>query len=85
MEISDIFLTLVGLVIAMLGWFMSRLADTVNKLEQNINSCQTNMPLNYVLKADYKTEMSELKGMISSQYSKIDQIWKHMRIGNGTD
>ena len=85
MEISDIFLTLVGLVIAMLGWFMSRLADTVNKLEQNINSCQTNMPLNYVLKADYKTEMSELKGMISSQSSKIDQIWKHMRIGNGKD
>jgi len=38
------------------------------------------MPLNYVLKADYKIEMSELKGMIASQSSKIDQIWKHMRI-----
>jgi lipopolysaccharide biosynthesis regulator YciM len=60
MEISDIFLTLVGLVIAMLGWFMSRLADTVNKLEQSMTSCQTNMPINYVLKADYKTEMSVL-------------------------
>jgi lipopolysaccharide biosynthesis regulator YciM len=80
MEISDIFLTLVGLVIAMLGWFMSRLADTVNKLEQSMTSCQTNMPINYVLKADYKTEMSELKGMIGSQSRKIDQIWKHMRI-----
>ena len=80
MEISDIFLTLVGLVIAMLGWFMSRLADTVNKLGQNITNCQTNMPLNYVLKADYKMEMSELKGMIGSQSKKIDQIWKHMRI-----
>jgi len=78
-EISDIFLTLVGLVIAMLGWFMSRLADTVNKLGQNITNCQTNMPLNYVLKADYKMEMSELKGMIGSQSKKIDQIWKHMR------
>jgi len=32
MEMSDIFLTLVGLIIAMLGWFMSRLADTVNLL-----------------------------------------------------
>ena len=80
MEISDIFLTLAGLVITMLGWFLSRLADTVNKLEQNINSCQTHMPLNYVLKADYKIEMSELKGMIASQSSKIDQIWQHMRI-----
>ena len=80
MELSDIFLTLVGVIIAMLGWFMSRLADTVNQLEQNITNCQTNMPINYVLKTDYKIEMSELKGMISSQSSKIDQIWKHMRI-----
>jgi hypothetical protein len=80
MEISDIFLTLVGLIIAMLGWFMSRLADTVNQLEQNITNCQTNMPINYVLKTDYKIDMSELKGMISSQSTKIDQIWKHMRI-----
>ena len=80
MEISDIFLTLVGVIIAMLGWFMSRLADTVNQLEHNITNCQTNMPINYVLKTDYKIDMSELKGMIASQSSKIDQIWKHMRI-----
>ena len=64
MEISDIFLTLVGLVIAMLGWFMSRLAETVNKLENNITNCQTNMPLNYILKSDYKTEMSEIKSIL---------------------
>ena len=64
MEMSDIFLTLVGLVIAMLGWFMSRLAETVNKLENNITNCQTNMPLNYILKSDYKTEMSEIKSIL---------------------
>ena len=71
MEISDIFLTLVGLVIAMLGWFMSRLADTVNKLEQNITNCQTNMPINYVLKSDYKTDMVEIKKMLSDIYGII--------------
>jgi len=71
MEMSDIFLTLVGVIIAMLGWFMSRLADTVNKLEQNINSCQTHMPLNYVLKEDYKTDMAEIKKMLSDIYRII--------------
>ena len=71
MEISDIFLTLVGVIIAMLGWFMSRLADTVNKLEQNITNCQTNMPLNYVLKDDYKADMSEIKKMLSDIYGII--------------
>ena len=71
MEISDIFLTLVGVIIDMLGWFMSRLADTVNKLEQNITNCQTNMPLNYVLKSDYKTDMVEIKKMLSDIYGII--------------
>jgi hypothetical protein len=71
MEMSDIFLTLVGLVIAMLGWFMSRLADTVNKLEHNITNCQTNMPINYVLKEDYKTDMAEIKKMLSDIYRII--------------
>ena len=80
MEMSDIFLTLVGLVIAMLGWFLSRLAETVNKVEANMTNCQTNMPLNYVLKTDYKIEMSELKGMIASQSKKIDQIWTHISV-----
>jgi len=80
MELSDIFLTLVGLIIAMLGWFMSMLADTVNKLRQNITNCQSNMPKDYVLKADYKTEASEIKAMISEQSKKIDQIWKSLRV-----
>ena len=71
MEISDIFLTLVGVIIAMLGWFMSRLADTVNKLEHNITNCQTNMPINYVLKTDYKTDMAEIKKMLGDIYRII--------------
>jgi hypothetical protein len=68
---SDIFLTLVGVIIAMLGWFMSRLADTVNKLEHNITNCQTNMPINYVLKTDYKTDMAEIKKMLGDIYRII--------------
>ena len=68
---SDIFLTLVGVIIAMLGWFMSRLADTVNKLEQNITNCQSNMPLNYVLKTDYKADMTEIKKMLGDIYRII--------------
>jgi hypothetical protein len=71
MELSDIFLTLVGLIIAMLGWFMSRLADTVDALEQNMSNCQNNMPLNYVLKEDYKADMTEIKKMLGDIYKII--------------
>jgi len=71
MEMTDIFLGLVTLVVVMLGWFLNRLADTVDKLEQNMSNCQNNMPLNYVLKSDYKADMAEIKQMLSDIYGII--------------
>jgi glucose uptake protein GlcU len=71
MENSDIFLGLVSLVVIMLGWFLNRLADTVDSLEQNMSNCQNNMPLNYVLKEDYKADMTEIKKMLGDIYKII--------------
>jgi glucose uptake protein GlcU len=71
MENSDIFLGLVTLVVIMLGWFLNRLADTVDSLEQNMSNCQNNMPLNYVLKEDYKADMTEIKKMLGDIYRII--------------
>ncbi len=71
MENSDIFLGLVSLVVIMLGWFLNRLADTVDSLEQNMANCQNNMPLNYVLKEDYKADMAEIKKMLGDIYKII--------------
>jgi hypothetical protein len=71
MENSDIFLGLVTLVVLMLGWFLNRLADTVDSLEQNMSNCQNNMPLNYVLKEDYKADMIEIKKMLGDIYRII--------------
>jgi len=71
MENSDIFLGLVTLVVIMLGWFLNRLADTVDSLEQNMSNCQNNMPLNYVLKEDYKADMIEIKKMLGDIYKII--------------
>ena len=71
METADIFLGLVTLVVIMLGWFLNRLADTVDKLEQNINNCQKNLPINYVLKDDYKEDIAEIKAMLSDMYGII--------------
>jgi glucose uptake protein GlcU len=71
MENTDIFLGLVTLVVIMLGWFLNRLADTVDALEQNMSNCQNNMPLNYVLKEDYKADMTEIKKMLGDIYRII--------------
>ena len=76
METADIFLVLVSLVVGMLGWFLSRLASTVDKLEQNINNCQANMPLNYVLKEDFTLVQHSLDKKLDKMNDKLDSLIK---------
>ncbi len=78
-------LGLVGTISLISAWVVRAIMSDVKELEHTMNSCQSNMPRDYVLKSDYKTEASEIKAMIIEQSKKIDQIWKHMRIGNGKD
>ena len=89
MELSEIvfalMLGLVGTISLISAWVVKGIMADVKELEHTMNRCQSNMPRDYVLKSDYKTEASEIKAMIIEQSKKIDQIWKHMRIGNGKD
>ena len=85
MELSDVILALVGILSTGSIFVIKNIMTDIKELEHTMNSCQSNMPRDYVLKSDYKTEASEIKTMIIEQSKKIDQIWKHMRIGNGKD
>ena len=85
MELSEIILALVGILSTGSIFVIKNIMTDIKELEHTMNSCQSNMPRDYVLKSDYKTEASEIKSMIIEQSKKIDQIWKHMRIGNGKD
>ena len=80
MELSEAILALVGGLATISAWVIKSLVTDVKELEHTMNRCQSNMPRDYVLKADYKTEASEIKSMIIEQSKKIDQIWKHMRV-----
>jgi predicted PurR-regulated permease PerM len=37
--------------------------------EEKVNTCQTMMPKEYVLKSDYKSDMSEIKTMLGEIYT----------------
>ncbi len=78
--VFSLILGLVGTISLISAWVVKGIMADVKELEHTMNSCQSNMPRDYVLKADYKTEASEIKSMIIEQSKKIDQIWKHMRI-----
>ena len=89
MELSEIvfalILGLVGTISSVSAWVVKGIVADVKELEHTMNRCQSNMPRDYVLKADYKTEASEIKAMIIEQSKKIDQIWQVLRVGNGKD
>ena len=80
MELSEIILASVGALSTISAWVVKNLVADIKELEHTMNSCQSNMPRDYVHKSDHKTEASEIKSMIIEQSKKIDQIWKHMRI-----
>ncbi len=80
MEYSDKILKMLGMLTTGTIFFINNIMNDIKELEHTMNSCQSNMPRDYVLKSDYKTEASEIKSMIIEQSKKIDQIWTHMRI-----
>jgi hypothetical protein len=80
MELSEIILASVGALSAISAWVVKSLVTDVKELEHTMNNCQSNMPRDYVLKSDYKTEASEIKSMIVAQSKKIDQIWTHISV-----
>ena len=72
MNIDDIFLFLIGIMVAMLGYFLSRLSNDVNKLEDNLHDCQSHLPHQYVLKEDYQRDIDEIKSMLKRLFDKLE-------------
>lgn len=74
MELSDIVLTLVGILVAIMGGLIKSIIRDIKDLEKQINTCQGNLPLNYVLKDDYREDIAEIKHMLSDMYGIIRKI-----------
>ena len=72
MEITDIILTLVGIIVTMIGFFLMRMADDMKDLEKQITSCQTDLPKQYVMKDEYRADVDEIK-------STLKDIFKILR------
>ena len=49
------------------GWILNNISRTMNKLDDDVRA----MPLNYVTKEDYRTDIAEIKGMLSEIYKEL--------------
>lgn len=68
MELSDIILALVGIISMITGFVVKNIVADIKELEHNMTTCQSQMPKEYVLKDDYKSEMREIKKMLGNIY-----------------
>jgi cell fate (sporulation/competence/biofilm development) regulator YmcA (YheA/YmcA/DUF963 family) len=49
-------------------WILNRLSRSVEKIEDNIRE----MPLRYVTKDDYKSDINEIKGMLGKIFDRLE-------------
>jgi hypothetical protein len=49
------------------GWILNTISRDINKLDDDVRA----MPLNYVTKEDYKSDIAEIKGMLSEIYKEL--------------
>jgi hypothetical protein len=59
----------VVLVGSMGGWILGRLTKTLDALDRDVRA----LPLNYVAKADYHRDVSEMKAILQRIESKLDE------------
>lgn len=83
MELSEIILASVGALSTISAWVVKNLATDLKKLDEKLSNCQIDMHDRFVQKSEFQADMAELKAELRAQSTKIDQIWKHMRVGNG--
>ena len=64
--------TIINIAIALSGgfggWILNSLSQSIIKIEDRIND----MPLQYVTKDDYKSDIAEIKGMLGRIFDRLD-------------
>ena len=49
------------------GWILNNISRSITKLDDDVRA----MPINYVTKEDYRSDISEIKGMLSEIYKEL--------------
>jgi predicted urease superfamily metal-dependent hydrolase len=71
MELSDIVLALVSILTAITGGVVKTVMKDIKDLEHNMNSCQNDLPKEFVMKTDYKDDIKEIKSMLGELFTLV--------------
>ena len=71
---TEFMLMALGIIVTMLGYFLTRLSTDIKSLETSLVSCQTDLPKSFVLKSDYKDDQHQLKIDFKDDIAEIKQL-----------
>ena len=68
MESQMLFNIVVGLAAFFGGWTLNSISRTLERLDQDVRD----MPLMYVNREDYRTDIHEIKGMLGKIFDRLE-------------
>lgn len=72
MDIQHIIDLILGVGLAVMGWFARELWSAVKELKSDLSKLREQLPATYVTKDDYREDMKEIKGLLNKISDKLD-------------
>ena len=68
-QFQTFFNIVVGICGALLGWILNNITKSIERLDDDVRD----MPHSYVSKDDYRSDITEIKGMLGEIYKELRQ------------
>ena len=72
MDSQDLINLAFGASASVLGWFARELWSAVKELKSDLTKLREELPRNYVARDDYKSDIREIKEMLTKLFDRID-------------
>lgn len=67
-----LFNTVLGVVLAGVGWFARQIWDAVQTLQRDLHDLEVRLPSNYIRRDEFSDTVRELKEMLGKILDKLD-------------
>lgn len=61
-----------GVLLALVGWFARQVWDAVKDLQREIRDIEVDLPRNYIRRDEFMDNMREIKDMLGKIFDRLD-------------
>lgn len=63
-----------GIIMTGMGWFARQLWDAVKELRADLHKLETNLPITYLRRDEFRDGIKEIKDLFTEVFRKIDDL-----------